>query len=141
MNLKWAVVAALVALLGYALWHKHTANVEAAALAALTDEHGFVDLAQPQGADPKKVWVIAAVNCPKEGARRADELARDLDLREIAFERRSNVNFSFDVDNPDLFRRINDMMNGEVPIVFVNGRIKANPELEDVIAEYKAAQL
>ena len=30
-------------------------------------------------------------------------------------------------------------MNGELPIVLVNGKAKSNPTLEEVIAEYKAA--
>jgi hypothetical protein len=36
-------------------------------------------------------------------------------------------------------RRHNAVMNGEVPIVFVNGRVKANPSVDDVVAEYGAA--
>jgi hypothetical protein len=73
-------------------------------------------------------------------AQRADALARDLGDRDVAFERRSGVSFSFEQDDPVLFRRINAMLGGETPIVFVNGRIKANPALDDVIAEYRAAQ-
>ncbi|MEO7755348.1 MAG: hypothetical protein ABIS07_02125, partial [Dokdonella sp.] len=98
-------------------------------------------LAQPVGADPKKVWIVAAVNCPKEGARRADELARQLGDRNIAFDRRSGVSFSPTEENPALYARIDNVMNAETPIVFVNGRMKANPQLDEVVAEYDAAQL
>jgi hypothetical protein len=31
-------------------------------------------------------------------------------------------------------------LNGDTPIVFVNGRIKSNPTLEEVLAEYEIAQ-
>lgn len=141
MNPKFAVaMAVVVVVLGYNLWRTHAARVEAADVARLTDENGFVELAQPNGADPRKVWIVAAVNCPKEGAQRADALARDLGERDVAFERRSGVSFSFEDDDPVLFRRINAMLGGETPIVFVNGRIKANPALDDVLAEYRAAQ-
>ena len=140
MNLKWAAVAVVVALLGYAIWQRHAERVEAAELARLTDDNGFVELAQPSGADPRKVWIVAAANCPKEGARRADALASDLAERDVVFERRSNVSFSFEANDPVLFRRIDAMLGGETPIVFVNARIKANPALDDVLAEYRAAQ-
>ena len=66
--LKFAA-GAVVLTLGIAFWNKHQHDAETAALAKITDEHGFVALAQPAGADPKKVWIIAAANCPKVGAR------------------------------------------------------------------------
>jgi hypothetical protein len=132
-----AAAAALV--LGVLVWKQHAKNVEAAAIREITDEQGFIALIQPSGADPKKVWIVAAVNCPKEGAQRADQLARDLAEREMAFDRRSNVSFA--PEDQQMADRITAVMNGDTPIVFVNGRMKANPELEEIIAEYKAAQL
>jgi hypothetical protein len=30
-------------------------------------------------------------------------------------------------------------MNSDVPIVFVNGRVKSNPDVDDVLAEYEEA--
>jgi hypothetical protein len=140
MSIVKIAAAAAVAGLGFLLWHQHRANVEAAAVAALTDEHGFVSLAQPQGADPKTVWIVAAVNCPKDGARRADDLARQLGDRSMSFDRRSGVTFSLSEDDLDLYERTQKIMNSDTPIVFVNGRMKSNPELEEILAEYEAAQ-
>jgi hypothetical protein len=123
---------------GFLLWQKHQANVDAMALAAVTDEHGFSALASPSGADPRKVWIVAAVNCPREGARRADELAAQLAERNMSFDRRANVSFSF--DDAGQADQLQSIMNSDTPIVFVNGRVKSNPALDEVVAEYNAAQ-
>ena len=141
MNALKFAAGAVVLTLSVMVWKKHQQNVETAALAKITDEHGFVALAQPEGADPKKVWIVAAMNCPKDGARRADEMAQQLADRNIAFDRRSGVSFSLTEENPALYARIETVMNAEMPIIFVNGRMKANPELDEVVAEYDAAQL
>lgn len=126
--------------LGVLLWQKHQQNAEKAALAAVSDAHGFAALASPEGADPRKVWIVAAVNCPKEGARRADELARRLAERNMSFDRRSNVSFSLTEEDQGIYGHIQKIMNSEVPIVFVNGRMKSNPDFDEVVAEYDAAQ-
>jgi hypothetical protein len=38
------------------------------------------------------------------------------------------------------FRRLNTVMTGELPIVLIDGMGKANPSIEDVVAEYKRTQ-
>ena len=139
MNVK-VVIAAVVLVLAYLVWHAHSARVEAQALRQLTDENDFLDLATPSGADPRKVWIVAAANCPKEGARRAEALAHDLSERDVVFERHSSVSFSLGADDPALVRRLDSVLNGETPIVFVTGRGKANPALDEVLAEYEIAQ-
>ena len=122
-------------------WNQHQAHVEAAAIAALTDERGFIEFGMPQGAKNNEVLIVAAQNCPKEGAVRADRLAREMAERNIRYRRSSGVSFSVpqNADVDSFVRRNNAIMNGEVPIVFVNGRVKSNPGLDEVIAEYAEA--
>ena len=122
-------------------WNQHKAHVDARAMAALTDERGFIEFEMPQGAKNNEVLIVAAQNCPKEGAVRADRLAREMAERNIRYRRSSGVSFSVpqDADVDTFVRRNNAIMNGEVPIVFVNGRVKSNPGLDEVIAEYAAA--
>jgi hypothetical protein len=136
-----AILAALILCIGYLVWHKHAAHVEAATTAAITDEHGFMELDPPQGVNAREVVILAAQNCPREGAQRTDRLAREMAERGFHFRRASNATFSpSPTDDIDAFvRRHNAVMNGEVPIVFVNGRVKANPSVDDVVAEYVAA--
>jgi hypothetical protein len=122
-------------------WNQHKAHVEAAAIAALTDERGFIEFEMPQGAINNEVLIVAAQNCPRDGAVRADRLAREMAERDIRYRRSSSVSFSVPQDaDTDLFvRRNNAIMNGDVPIVFVNGKVKSNPGLDEVIAEYAEA--
>lgn len=138
MNSKLAPVAVVAAALAWLVWHKHAENVEAAALAALTDENGFVELAPPVGVKPDKVFIFAPANCPREGGRRSDALAQSLAEHDVAFRRTSEI--AFEPMDTDTLRRVNAVLHGDVPIVAVNGRMKANPSIEEVIAEYEAAQ-
>jgi len=138
-KLQIAVVAA-TAWVAWLVWHRHLDRVEAASLAAITDERGFLEFAPPTGFSTNQVLIVAAQNCPREGAVRADKLAREMAEQGIPFVRSSSVAFS-PPDASDIDRyveRHNKVMNGEVPIVFVNGKVKSNPGLDDVIAEYQS---
>jgi len=139
--MKAIIVVGVILCVAYLVWHKHEASVESAAVAAITDEHGFMALDPPQGVSTGEVMILAAQNCPREGAQRADRLAREMVERGFRFKRASNASFSpSPTDDIDAFvRRHNAVMNGQVPIVFVNGRVKANPGVEEVVAEYEAA--
>ena len=139
MNARIGVVVAVVVALGWVVWHKHAANVEAAALAELTDENGFVELAQPVGIKPDKVFIFAPANCPREAGQRSDALTQSLADHDVAYSRSAHL--SYEPMDPLMLNRVNAMLAGDnAPIVFVNGRIKANPTLDEVLAEYTAAQ-
>ena len=138
MDARLVVIGIVVFGLGYLVWHRHAANVEAAALAELTDENGFIALPQPDGADPHKVYLFSPINCPREAGRRSDALARSLAEREVALTRTSEITY-VPHDSVTL-ARMRAVIHGDPPIVFVNGRMKANPSLEEVVAEYDAAQ-
>ncbi|MEP6483888.1 MAG: hypothetical protein ABJB01_05520 [Rudaea sp.] len=138
-GIKWALVA-LLALVGYAAWQKHAARVEISALAAVTDAQGFIELDPPDGAKRNVVMIVAAQNCPRAAAQHADALARAMADRTYRFVRTSSVRFTPPPGfGDDYMTRHNDIMNREPPLVFVNGRVKSNPTLDEVIAEYEAA--
>ncbi len=105
---------------------------------AVVSANGFVSLPTLVNADPKQVVVFAPENCPKEDARRSDELAQSLVFRNIPSVRSHDVSFTSSDPDPAIGARLNSVMNGEFPIVFVNGKGKANPTLDEVIAEYGA---
>ena len=94
----------------------------------------------PSGASPNVVLILRPDNCPKEGAQRAEALANELKNRDIPFRLASNVSFSFPGGAPDpaLVTQLNTVMQGEIPVVFVRGRGKANPTPDEVVAEYDA---
>jgi hypothetical protein len=107
-------------------------------LARVADENGFVQVPPPANQAQDTVYVLAAENCPKEDAQRADRLATTLANEKIPVVRTHTIAFnSVPVDDPNIAKRLEAVMNGPLPIVFIRGRAKGNPELEDVLAEYR----
>ena len=133
--LKILVVLGLLGF-GYHQWTQRERATRAAGAAA-PSANGFVDLPAVAGANPARVMVIAAEDCPEAAARRADDLAERLARDGIAVTRAHNVSFPA-VNGADEMQRLNRVMNGELPIVIVNGRGKANPTLDEVRAEVRA---
>lgn len=127
----------VVAVVGaaYQYWTTHQPKTGAE---AVVSANGFIALPSLAGADPKQVVVFAPENCPKEDAQRSDALAQSLVQRNIPSVRSHDVSFTSSDPDPAIGARLNSVMNGEFPIVFVNGRGKANPTLDEVIAEYGA---
>jgi hypothetical protein len=91
----------------------------------------------PEVADakPGKVLVMAAKNCPKADAQRANALAQDLADKGIAVERSDKVSFVIEsTDSPEA-NNLSSIMNGPLPAVIVAGRARSKPTLDEVIAE------
>ena len=99
---------------------------------------GFVAVPPPNGAPANTVMVVAAENCPHEDAQRADRLTAELKGCGIPVQRSHQVSFTIDSPDASVPERISSVMNGQLPIVFINGRAKPNPSLNDVIAEFKS---
>lgn len=123
---------------GYAYWRQHGAHSESATAVA-NGQAGFVPLPPIDGQQPRVVYVVAAQNCPHEEAQRADRLAVALGRAGIPVERTSALNFSFS-GQPDtaVVDRINRVMNGPLPVVFIDGRAKNNPSLEEVLEGFRS---
>lgn len=106
--------------------------------APAVSRNGFVAL--PAAADMAglpAVLVFAPQNCPREAGQRADSLVADLGRSGIPVSRSDHLSLSLDGGNPAAVERLSAVMNGEIPIVFVNGRAKANPTPMEVVAEYR----
>lgn len=97
---------------------------------------GFVDIPMPDGMSPAGVVIFAPENCPSDAAQRADGLARLLSAQGIAYRRATAAEYS-SLRTPEEARRVTSVMNGPIPIVYVNGRAKANPLPDEVVAEYR----
>ena len=78
-------------------------------------------------------------SCPHEDAQRADSLAEDLSRKGIPVIRTHTINFNLAAPDNSVAERINSVMKGSLPIVFVRGRAKPNPTLEEVVAEYQGS--
>lgn len=97
---------------------------------------GFVDIPMPDGMPARGVVVFAPENCPQDAGQRANALASHLEAQGIPFTRASNAEYSA-LSSQDDVSRVMSVMNGPLPIVYVNGRARANPVPRDVVAEYR----
>jgi len=136
MNALKILVALALLGFGYHQWSQR--DRAAAAAAAAPSNTGFVALPAVAGANAR-VMVIAAEDCPEAAARRADDLAERLARDGIPVTRTHNVSFPA-VNGADELQRVNRVMQGELPIVIVHGRGKANPTLDEVLAEVRASR-
>ena len=137
MNIiKLLIVVGIVGF-GYQYWVKHSAQgsgTVAISGASESGKGGFVQLPSFDAGSSAAVIVVAAENCPEEDARRADDLAAELRKQGIPVARSHSVSFTFSGADAGLADRVSALMNGKLPIVLVNGRGKANPALDDVMA-------
>ncbi|MFZ9888948.1 MAG: hypothetical protein ACO3JL_15740 [Myxococcota bacterium] len=100
----------------------------------------FVSVPQAAGHAPGTVYVVAAQNCTRDAARRADDLSRELIERGITAQRVSQLNFQVEGGvTHDMVEQLNEIMNGPLPIVFVNGRAASNPTFDQVMAEVSSS--
>ena len=127
---------------GYQYWQGHKAaggslaSVFGDDAAVVASAAGFVPVPMPDGMSPHGVVVFAPENCPSDAAQRAYALISDLGGRGVPVVRASAANFSSLAD-AETQQRVLSVMNGPIPIVFVNGKAKANPSVQDVLAEYR----
>jgi hypothetical protein len=143
-KIAFALVAgALALLLAAGFWsriQKRRARQAEQARAAVP----FAEVPTPAGQDADVVLILAALNCGKEPARRADALARALEEREVPHQRINRVSFNFSGESKEDLEaesaRLEAVMKGPLPIVFVSGKAKANPTLEEVLAEFEGAE-
>lgn len=138
MSLFKFVLAAAVAAGGYHYWSKQKAERAVAAQQGESSAGGFVPLPGDSGPLAQGVHVIAAENCPEEAGQRADRLAEALAQAGLPVRRGHNVSFSS--SDPAAAQRVVAVLNGELPIVFVHGRVKSNPSLDEVLAEYQSGR-
>lgn len=137
MNLFKLLIVVAIAAGGYYHWRQ---SRQSELLAGSTSsDHGFVSLPPVQGQSPAAVLVVAAEDCPHEDAQRADRLAEDLSRNGVPVLRTHHAGFTLTGADGNQLERINAVMNGLLPIVFVRGRARANPLLNEVLAEFKGA--
>jgi hypothetical protein len=137
MNFLKLLAIVAVAGVGYHVWHKQQTQAEAAPTTAISE---FVEVPAPAGLVGHEVLILAPKNCPSDAAQRADAMARELAERDIPVTRSDNVSWNISAPEPEAIARINTLMAGEIPTVFVNGKAKANPSLEEVLREYQAGR-
>ena len=131
----------LLLLIGYGVYYYLGQEQEpAASVAPVANANGFIQLPMHSGAANNVVYVMAALNCPKDAAQRAEELAFQLKRRGVVVQRISGVSFDLS-PSPSLAeaqqkqREMDAVMTGTLPIVLINGMGRANPDLQSVLDE------
>ncbi len=97
---------------------------------------GFVAVPMPDGAIANQVLVVGP-NCTTPRGVRTRALTTALAKANIPYQRTEHLQFS-DPDDLTAMGRLDQVMAGDAPIVFVHGQAKANPTPEVVMQIYKA---
>lgn len=132
MGLGKLFVVGCLAYSAYQFWPAGSAVSASASGGA--SHAAFASVPKPSGHDDNTVYIVAALNCTKDAAKRADTLVEALKARGISVARTNNVNWSGNIGPTDV-PRIQAVMNGEAPVVFYGGRGAANPSLDQVLTE------
>jgi hypothetical protein len=133
------LLVACVAVGVHHFWAKHLA-AKSTPISYQANPGEFIHTAMPSGAKQNTVLILAPLNCPSLAAKRADSLAQQLTRMGIPNSRGNN--FSLRVNNPSAeaqadMKRAGEVLQGEIPAVFINGMGKANPSAEEVAAVYR----
>ncbi|GAB2510362.1 hypothetical protein GCM10027084_26920 [Pseudoxanthomonas sangjuensis] len=98
--------------------------------------NGFVAIPMPDGMSPSGIVIFAPKNCPSDAAQRARSLAGYLSDHRIGYANADSANYS-NLSSQEEATKVMSVMNGPIPVVYVNGRAKANPTPEEVVAEFR----
>ena len=138
---KWLLISALAVGGGYHLWTSHERTVAERSLLAFQDTNGFVPVQTPASTPPDNVIILAALNCPSAAAKRADTMAQR--LTELGIPNSRANHYSASITDPKqlpLLQRTSIILGGEIPVVIVNGKAKANPTVDEVASEFRRAR-
>ena len=122
---------------------KSSSDASAASVQSDQSERGFVSILMPVVVPPGTVLILAPLNCPSEAAQRADDLEKQLAQRRIPTRRSASDSITLVDPTPEqmaALRNLVAILKGPPPTVLINGRGKANPSVDEVVAEYRNTQ-
>jgi hypothetical protein len=127
-SLKTLILVGLLAWGGYFL--KHRMHPEASASA-----QGFVEVPWIDGAQRGQVLLIG----PPCADKQREMNATIASLAGEGIPARSTSSFRFANSTTKKIAASRDVFEGDVPIVFINGKAKSKPTTQEIIAEYRHA--
>jgi hypothetical protein len=145
-TMRWGKLLLVAALLAATIpvWKSHQCAVFEHDVLASANGNGFVPVQMPDGAPANTAVILAPVNCPSAAAQRADAIAKRLSEMDIPNIRTSQYVVRLTApptsEQSQLLQRGAVILNGQIPIVLINGMGNANPTADEVAAEYRDAQ-
>jgi len=129
--------AALAAWGAHHAWQTHERAVIDRKLDAIADVYGFVPVRMPDGAPKNTVLILAPINCPSDGAQRADALEAKLQSLGIPSQRLNQYSVAgARAEDREPIERAFNVMSGTIPAVMINGQARANPSIDEVTGEF-----
>jgi hypothetical protein len=119
------------------VWHDHQRALAEHRLTAAADASGFVPVLMAEGAPRDVVLILAPVNCPSAAAQQAHSIETKLNELGIRNQRTNSYALRPTPDNRAEIDQTALVLNGGAPVVIINGRGKAHPTPEEVLAEYR----
>ena len=126
---------------GYTFLHKYkkdlVTNSAVSQFTSAADQNGFIPIpVSPVNMPQGKVMIIAPPNCPSPEGRRADALEHLLAERGIPYYRTGSVRFPLvEASGAPIIATI---MNGALPIVFIQDKAQNNPDISKITAEFQS---
>jgi len=124
-------------------WHKsiQEKRIFVQDIKSRTDQYGFLDISDNLP-ESKGIVIVAPVNCPSQQAKIADYLVTELNKQNIPATRTNSYNFRqknnmSEREINQMIKRVDYVRTMAPPQVFVNGKIKSNPSLEDIKKEWE----
>lgn len=112
-----------------------------------TNNNGFTTIPNKFiSLDTDRVIIYAPINCPSTTAQKADYLANELKRLKIPYSRINRFTTSADAGQitkeqwQAFSKKINELLNQSGPKVFIKGKLKADPTLDEIISEYDATK-
>jgi len=134
------MIVIALSVFGVRWWNEHS---EEKSLRAVMSPNGFLPVPMPEGAMRNTVLIFAPLNCPHEGAQRAEALSQKLTRLGIPNVRTSHYAAAAYEPNAEqiaIHKRLDLVMTGEIPIALINSMGKANPTVDELVAEYNRTQ-
>lgn len=149
MNAMKVCAGALLLVVGVGVWKTYVSSGRVDPKAWVSERvgttsdgpsaQGFQPIPLPDGVSARGVVVFAPKHCTSDAARRTDDLIRHLSKHGVAYVRTDSADFN-NLTSQDEASRVMSVMNGPVPIVYVNGKAKANPAPQEVVAEFRGTK-
>lgn len=101
---------------------------------------GFVPVSMPLEAaqNPGKVLIygLSAQECNRRYGPAVQQIVNQLESRKIPYQVTLSIHYS-PASAQTNFAQLEQATNGDMPMVFVNGKVKVKPTGEEIAAEYR----